>query len=91
MQSTGQLLTDNRYQNNYKTTDKQLTVTYKEAEQVLNTLPFAITDTFRNAVIGHIQHFGAKKVTDWANMAASKNAPERYFMVILSRQRYGSN
>lgn len=90
MQPTAELLTDNRYQNKYKPTDKQITVTYKEAERIVETLPFTITDTFRNAVIGHIQYFGVKKVTDWANMAATKNAPERYFMVILSRQRYGN-
>lgn len=86
MHTTGQLLTDNRYQKGYSPTDKQLTV--KDIEPFVDNLPFSINPQFRFAVIGHMQHFGIDRVNQWARIAAGKNAPERYFMSILSKQRY---
>lgn len=74
---------------NILTTDKQLTVAYKDGETMLDRLPVTITSEWKNCVIGHIQHFGFTAVMRWAEVAATKNKPEQYLMTILSRQRYG--
>ncbi len=68
-------------------TDKEWTL--NELEEAVDSLPVAITPSWRPCVADYIKHFGLHRVTRWAVVAAQKNAPERYLMVLLRRERYG--
>jgi hypothetical protein len=80
-------LAANRYQRDVNIQIKQLTA--DEIKEKIRELPIEINPKYEYAVVGHIQHFGWVKVCRWAQQAASKRAPERWLMSVMSRERYG--
>jgi len=101
VQSTGKILENYKQQltvNSYPSefihstdkllTGKQLTVK-QSAEEIkynLSSLAVPINERYKYTVVGYIQRFGWNKVARWANIAATKNKPEHYFMRILANQ-----
>lgn len=73
--------------------DKQLSArdinTAELLRQALPKLPVNINPQFEYAVVGYIQHFGWQRVYRWALKAVGKRDPERWFMTVMRRERYG--
>lgn len=69
--------------------DKQLAANSEDIRSQLQQLPFSINASFEYAVVGHVQYFGWDKVLGWAQKAKDKREPERWFMTVLRRERYG--
>lgn len=67
--------------------DKQLTA--EEIRARIPELGIVINPEFEYAVVGHLQHFGWDRVFRWAQKAKAARDPERWFMSVLRRERYG--
>lgn len=62
-------------------------ISYSETKQIILSLPFTVNEQFHNLIAWQLRRIGVKRFTECADIAKTKNSPERYFMTCLKQEK----